>query len=92
MGRVTLLTPFGAFVAPTDEEARRLAVAANVGPEHHRRVVPRRIQIAYDDTYEVLEDRVRLHPHLTLTQLLFSPEELHDHVRAVARRYFGDEA
>lgn len=92
MGRVTLFTRCGAFIAETEEDARRLARAALVAEEHFRHTVPRPVRVAYDDTYEALPDRVRLYPHLTLTEILFSPDELHDHVRDVARRYFGDEA
>lgn len=87
---VTLLTPFGAFIAPTEADARRLAVAVGIDEQHHRRFVPRAVFIQYDDTYEARADGVRLHPHLTLTELLFSREELHEHVRDVARRYFRE--
>ena len=86
----TLFTTVGAFIAPTEADARRLALAARVPEKHFRNVVPRAVKVAFDDTWQAFPDRVRLHAHCTTTALLFEPWELQELADDVAARYFRE--
>lgn len=86
---VTLLTTCGVHIAPTEDEAHRLADARGVPRAGRGPVRPGADRHGRWDAWEVEPDAIRLHVNEWETPCLFTRDELVEILEDVHRAYFG---